>query len=156
MGKYVRYLHGTPDIGTVNILDGEVPVVRELRFGLMTPYLFAEKPEGFHIEEESGISGWRLMRQDTEQMTTWVLTGEEGKMCIRDRDWKDYTFSVRMRSFYTKEPAGILFRYQTSLMHYGFRLYDQKAQLVRAVSYTHLDVYKRQRYIKCRWIYFCY
>ena len=79
MSKYVRYLHGTPDIGTVNILDGEVPVVRDLRFGLITPYLFAEKPEGFHLEEESGLSGWRMMRQNMEQMTTWVLTGEEGR-----------------------------------------------------------------------------
>jgi len=30
---------------------------------------------------------------------------------------------------YPKEPAGILFRYQTSLMHYAFYLYDDKAQL---------------------------
>lgn len=48
-----------------------------------------------------------------------------------DEDWGDYTVRVRMRALCTKEEAGILFRYQTSLMHYAFFLNNGKAQLYR-------------------------
>lgn len=79
MGKYVRYLHGSPDIGIVNILDGEIPIIRDLHFGMFTSYLFADEPERFQIEEESSLVPWRVMRQDAEPMTTWVINGEAGK-----------------------------------------------------------------------------
>ncbi|MBM6715339.1 hypothetical protein H6B15_01500 [Gemmiger formicilis] len=48
-----------------------------------------------------------------------------------DEDWGDYTFRVRMRALCTTEEAGLLFRYQTSLMHYAFFLNNGKAQLYR-------------------------
>ncbi len=48
-----------------------------------------------------------------------------------DKKWKDYILSVKMRALCTKEEVGILFRYQTSLMHYAFFLVDGKAQVVR-------------------------
>lgn len=79
---------------------------------------------------------------------SWIVTEEDGKKYMEqmrvitpgkavscptlsagDKDWEDYTVSVKMRSFYTKEPAGLLFRYQTSLMHYAFMLCSKKAQL---------------------------
>ena len=47
-----------------------------------------------------------------------------------DKDWEDYTATVKMRTFYTKEPAGLLFRYQTSLMHYAFMLYDKRLNYI--------------------------
>jgi len=76
------------------------------------------------VTEEDGI---KFMEQ------TRVLTPGKNVSCpvltAGDRDWEDYTVSVRMRSFYTKEPAGLCFRYQTSLMHYAFMLCSGKARL---------------------------
>lgn len=46
-----------------------------------------------------------------------------------DVRWRDYTASVRMRPLSTKEEAGLVFRYQTSLMNYGFFLHAGEAQL---------------------------
>ena len=39
-----------------------------------------------------------------------------------DTDWKDYTVSVKMRASTRTEICGVLFRYVTSMMHYGFYL----------------------------------
>lgn len=44
-------------------------------------------------------------------------------------DWEDYEAGVRVRALDTKEETGLLFRYQTSLMHYAFYLCGQKAQI---------------------------
>lgn len=46
-----------------------------------------------------------------------------------DVQWEDYSVSVTIRPLETREEAGLLFRYQTSLMHYAFYLCDQKAQV---------------------------
>lgn len=43
-----------------------------------------------------------------------------------DIDWKDYTFSVAIRPLINDERAGVLFRYQTSLMHYGVFFINNK------------------------------
>ena len=76
------------------------------------------------ITEEDGVKFMEQMR---------VLTPGKHVSCptlvAGDKDWEDYTASVKMRTFYTKEPAGLLFRYQTSLMHYAFILCNKKAQL---------------------------
>lgn len=106
----------------------------------------------YHYYPVSGYTGpwYDPITGSSYRGPSWIITEEDGvhymeqmrlsspgehiscpTLAAGDKAWKDYTFSVRMRSLYTKEPAGILFRYQTSLMHYGFRLYDQKAQLVR-------------------------
>ena len=45
--------------------------------------------------------------------------------------WTDYTASVKVRVFAGEEPGGLLFRYQTSLMHYAFYLVDGRAELLR-------------------------
>ena len=104
--------------------------------------------------------------------------------------WRDYRARVRVRALCTEEEAGLVFRYQTSLMNYGFYLNNGRVQFwkickknrilmaeaeysynsdeyyllevdcqgshftgkingeivlsMEAVSYTHLDVYKRQ------------
>ena len=79
---------------------------------------------------------------------SWLITEQDGRkfmeqMRVRnpltrgvcpmlaggDTDWVNYTAGVQVRPLYTKEEAGILFRYQTSLMHYAFYLNDQKAQV---------------------------
>lgn len=77
MGRYVRYLHAQPELDGVDILDGELTVVCNLRFGQVTPYLFADRPEEFVVE----VEGVRLtdvgMYNGEGAMTTYVLTGEK-------------------------------------------------------------------------------
>jgi len=43
-------------------------------------------------------------------------------------EWRDYTAQVKVRPLCTTEEAGLVFRYQTSLMNYAFYLNDQKVQ----------------------------
>ena len=80
---------------------------------------------------------WLITEEDGHKYMEQMRVGSPGPhiscptLVAGDKDWTDYTVSVRMRSLYTQEPAGILFRYQTSLMHYAFYLCDQKAQLYR-------------------------
>ena len=81
---------------------------------------------------------------------SWIITEQDGRhymeqmrlsapgehvscptLVAGDKDWKDYRVSVQMRRLSLQEPAGILVRYQTSLMHYAVWLYQQKVQLVR-------------------------
>lgn len=80
----------------------------------------------------------------------WIVTAQEGKHFLEqmrvdnpsmngvfpmlvagDKDWKNIQYSVMMRALSTKGAIGILFRYQTSLMHYGFFLCDGKAFVQR-------------------------
>ena len=76
------------------------------------------------VTEEDGIKYMEQMRLGSpgEHVSCPTLTAGE-------KDWTDYTVSVKMRTLYSQEPAGILFRYQTSLMHYAFYLFNGKAQL---------------------------
>lgn len=78
------------------------------------------------ITEEDGVKYMEQMRLGTPGAHVSCPTLTAG-----DKDWTDYTVSVRMRTLYTKEPAGLLFRYQTSLMHYAFYLHAGKARLYR-------------------------
>lgn len=59
----------------------------------------------------------------------------------------DYTVTVVMRAFRQDEPSGLLFRYQTSMMHYAFYLGEDKVELHR--------VNKEERTVlasgKCKW-----
>ncbi|QQO10816.1 hypothetical protein [Breznakiella homolactica] len=48
-----------------------------------------------------------------------------------DTRWTDYTVTVKVRVFGAEEPCGVLFRYQTSLMHYGFYLVRGRAEIHR-------------------------
>ncbi|GHT63975.1 hypothetical protein FACS1894110_02740 [Spirochaetia bacterium] len=52
-------------------------------------------------------------------------------LCAGDIGWTDYTVRVSARVLSAMEPCGFLFRYQTSLMHYGFFLVPGGAELVR-------------------------
>lgn len=80
----------------------------------------------------------------------WIVTSQEGvhfmeQMRVRnaltngvcsclvagDKQWEDYVVSTKIRALCTKEEVGILFRYQTSLMHYAFFLADGKAKVER-------------------------
>jgi rhamnogalacturonan endolyase len=78
---------------------------------------------------------WLVTEDNGTKFMEQMRIGAPGKnvscptLVAGDKDWEDYTATVKMRTFYTKEPAGLLFRYQTSLMHYAFMLYDKKAQL---------------------------
>ena len=48
-----------------------------------------------------------------------------------DTRWRDYRVSVQLRAFTDSEISGILFRYQTSMMHYGFFLKGGSVELQR-------------------------
>ena len=79
---------------------------------------------------------WLITEEDGHKYMEQMRVGSPGPhiscptLVAGDKDWTDYTVSVRMRSLYTQEPAGILFRYQTSLMHYAFYLCDQKPSCI--------------------------
>ncbi len=53
--------------------------------------------------------------------------------CLRKGDVRmsDYTVSVKMRAYRRDEIAGLAFRYQTSMMHYGFYLKGDGVELHR-------------------------
>jgi len=116
----------------------------------------------------------------------WIVTACDGKhfmeqMRVRnplthgvcpilatgDSDWSDYTVSVRMRALRTDEEAGLLFRYQTSLMHYAFFLNNGQAQfwkveklqrdLVAAVPFSYdCDTLYTLKVVCCGDIFRCY
>jgi hypothetical protein len=48
-----------------------------------------------------------------------------------DTEWTDYTTVVKLRVLTAEEPCGFLFRYQTSLMNYGFFLVPGGAEIQR-------------------------
>lgn len=72
---YVRYLHGNPKVGEIDILDGEIPVVKGLSFGQMTPYFFAQNSKDYRVVGEQGELKWKLAHPEMSPVTTWVLTG---------------------------------------------------------------------------------
>lgn len=78
MGVYVRYLHAYPSLGSVEVLDGNIPVVRRLEYGQVTPYFFAEAPERFRLETEDGSRSWGKEIAEDGGAITWVLTEKEG------------------------------------------------------------------------------
>jgi hypothetical protein len=83
---------------------------------------------------------------------TWLITAPflDGRRCMEqmrvdtprekralpslragDTEWTDYTVTVPVRALTAEEPCGILFRYQTSLHHYGFFLTPGGAEIQR-------------------------
>lgn len=66
-----------------------------------------------------------------EQMRLTEPVVGKGVPCLRAGDtfWKDYTVSVRIRQMIAAQFGGILFRYQTSMMHYGFFLVSGGVEL---------------------------
>lgn len=109
----------------------------------------------YHFVQQQGYSGqwYDPITNCNYRGPNWIVTAQDGKhfmeqMRVRnpltngvcpalatgDVDWADYTVSVRMRALRTDEEAGLLFRYQTSLMHYAFFLNNGKAQVWRVVK----------------------
>lgn len=72
--------------------------------------------DGGHVMEQM-----RLRNPLTRDVCSTLVAG--------DKDWADYTAAVDVRPLLTTDQAGLLFRYQTSLMHYAFFLCDKQAQL---------------------------
>ena len=106
----------------------------------------------YHYVKQPGYSGawYDPITNCNYRGPNWIVTADGGKhfmeqMRVRnpltrnvlpvlvagEKDWRDYTLSVRIRPLYTKEETGMLFRYQTSLLFYGFFLSDGKAEVVR-------------------------
>ena len=74
--------------------------------------------DGVHYMEQT-----RVRNPLTHGVCPVLATGEER--------WQDYTFTVTLRTLCSNEEAGVLFRYQTSLMHYAFFMNDNKVQFWR-------------------------
>ncbi len=91
------------------------------------------------------LDGSRFM----EQMRIKPPREKQAVPVLRKGDVRmtDYTVTVVMRAFRQDEPCGILFRYQTSMMHYAFYLREDRAELHR-VNKTERTVIASG---KCRW-----
>ena len=61
-----------------------------------------------------------------------------------DVNWKNYTLTVEMRPMVKDFRSGILFRYQTSMMHYGLFLTKDGVSLERSIKCDHLCIAKKQ------------
>ena len=68
----------------------------------------------------------RVQSIEERQVLPTLRTGDE--------DWTDYTLTVKMRPLTVSEPCGMLFRYQTSMMHYGLFLSREGLELHRVVK----------------------
>ncbi|MGN1188926.1 MAG: hypothetical protein ACI4SL_00860 [Candidatus Ornithospirochaeta sp.] len=76
-----------------------------------------------------GLNGVKCMEQQRmkppkERKAVPVLRGGEV-------DWRDYTLTVVLRPFISTEICGVLFRYQTSMMYYGFFLKNEGVEIHR-------------------------
>lgn len=106
----------------------------------------------YHYVKNSGYDGawYDPICNCNYRGPNWIITAQDGMHFIEqmrvdnpsmngvcpvlaggDKQWKDIVVSLRMRALSTKEPVGMLFRYQTSLMHYAFFLSDGKAFVLR-------------------------
>lgn len=74
--------------------------------------------DGVHYMEQT-----RVRNPLTHGVCPVLVTGDD--------HWQDYTMTVTLRTLRSDEEAGILFRYQTSLMHYAFFLNGNKIQFWR-------------------------
>ncbi len=89
MGVYVRYLHAYPLLGSIEVLDGNIPVVRRLEYGQATPYFYAEAPESFRLETEDGSKRWGKEEPGEGGTITWVVTEKDGgpwMIPVQDRE----------------------------------------------------------------------
>lgn len=108
----------------------------------------------YHYYPESGYKGqWFDPIADWDYKgPTWMVCNSDmdGRHCIEQMrlrdpvakkaiptlragstDWKDYSFSALVRPMVRSSLCGILFRYQTSMMHYGFFLVENRVELQR-------------------------
>ena len=71
-----------------------------------------------------------------EQMRLTEPAPRKAIPCLRAGDvmWEDYTVSARVRAMIADHFNGILFRYQTSMMHYGFFLVPGGVELHKVVK----------------------
>ena len=102
--------------------------------------------KGYHGQWFDPISHWGY------RGPSWMITNADmdGGRCIEqmrlsepapresiptlragDVAWKDYSVTVRLRYMIANHFAGVLFRYQTSMMHYGFFLVPGGVELHR-------------------------
>ena len=81
------------------------------------------------LVSNADMDGGRCM----EQMRLTEPAPRKAVPCLRAGDtmWEDYTVSVRIRAMIAAHFNGILFRYQTSMMHYGFFLVPGGVELHR-------------------------
>ena len=81
------------------------------------------------LVSNADMDGGRCM----EQMRLTEPAPRKAPPCLRAGDtlWEDYTVSVRIRAMIAAHFSGILFRYQTSMMHYGFFLVPGGVELHR-------------------------
>lgn len=81
------------------------------------------------LVSNADMDGGRCM----EQMRLTEPAPRKAIPCLRAGDvmWEDYTVSVRARAMIEAHFSGILFRYQTSMMHYGFFLVPGGVELHR-------------------------
>ena len=89
MGVYVRYLHAYPLLVSIEVLDGNIPVVRRLEYGQATPYFYAEAPESFRLETEDGSKRWGKEEAGEGGTITWVVTEKDGRpwmIPVQDRE----------------------------------------------------------------------
>ncbi len=104
----------------------------------------------YHFFPSKGYSGqwYDPIMASNYRGPSWLITEDEGQKFMEqmrvsqpgehatcpmlvagDKDWENYSATVRLRALYTDEPSGLLFRYQTSLMHYAFMISSGKARL---------------------------
>ena len=71
-----------------------------------------------------------------EQMRLTEPAPRKAIPCLRAGDvmWEDYTVSAKVRAMIADHFNGILFRYQTSMMHYGFFLVPGGVELHKVVK----------------------
>ena len=71
-----------------------------------------------------------------EQMRLTEPAPRKAIPCLRAGEvmWEDYTVSVKVRAMIAAHFNGILFRYQTSMMHYGFFLVPGGVELHKVVK----------------------
>lgn len=99
-------------------------------------------PEGYQGQWYDPITNcyfrgpsWAVMLQDgshvmeQQRLRNPLTHGVCSTLAAGDKAWKDYTVSASVRPLLTTDQGGLLFRYQTSLMHYAFFLCNQQAEL---------------------------
>ncbi len=57
-----------------------------------------------------------------------------------DEDWSDYTATVKLRPFIDSDICGFLFRYQTSMMHYGLFLVKDRVVLQKVIKTDRITI----------------
>jgi hypothetical protein len=92
------------------------------------------------IVSQPFLDGTRIMEQ--MRIDEPKEKGAIPTLVAGDVDWSDYTMVVRLRALSSQEICGVLFRYQTSLMHYGLFLVSGGLELHR--------VSKLERKVLCR------